>query len=239
MVDTKGLNPFSPSGSAGSNPVSGTLKAIDLFCGAGGAGKGLQLAGFDVTGVDIDPQPNYPFAFIQADAFSVDLSKYDFVWASPPCQHYCIGTRTNKHGDPGKYPDLIDKTREFLTKSGKPYIIENVEGAAKWMRSPIRLCGEMFGLRVIRHRLFESNMVLRSPEHKKHRRPVKGTKKDGQPIQRSWYQCVAGHGGNSMSFKAEDWREAMGIDWMSKEELVEAIPPAYSKYLGEQVICML
>lgn len=209
------------------------MKALDLFCGAGGMATGLHRAGLDVTGVDINPQPNYPFRFIQADAMTFDLAGYDFVHASPPCQAYSVGT---KRWAPEQYPDLIAATRERLQATGLPYIIENVPGAPLW--APVRLCGVMFDLRVIRHRHFESNVQLHVPRHRRHHEPIMRPALDGTDriVKRSWYMTVAGHGGHSSSYKFADWQSAMGIDWMTRKELIESIPPVYSEYLGKQII---
>lgn len=138
-------------------------RALDLFCCAGGAGMGLHRAGFDVHGVDIAPQPNYPFGFTQGDALAQDLSGYDLVWASPPCQaHTPLKHRTGK-----EYECFIERTRAKLKAWGGPYIIENVMGAP--LINPVMLCGAMFpGLRVYRHRIFESNIALTVPPHPKH-----------------------------------------------------------------------
>ena len=210
--------------------------ALDLFCGAGGAAMGLNRAGFDVVGIDINPQPNYPFEFRQLDAMTADLLGFDFIWASPPCQRYSIGTQ---RWNPEDWPDLVPGVRERLQATGKPYIIENVPGAP--LELPVRLCGVMFGLRVVRHRVFESNIPLGVPKHVRHRSPIQRPALDGtdRMVWRSWYMTVAGHGGHSNSYKLSDWAEAMGIDWMSKTELVESIPPAHSEYLGAQVYSML
>jgi DNA (cytosine-5)-methyltransferase 1 len=191
---------------------------------------GLWRAGFDVIGVDLQPQPEYPFPFIRADATAppMDLRRAALVWASPPCQGYTWGTR---RGREGKFPLLIEPIRAMLQESGRPFIIENVVGAP--LQAPIVLCGEMFGLRVLRHRLFESNLPIVAPEHPKHRPPI-GRARSGKPV--SYYACVAGHGGDGYSYKLADWQAAMGIDWMSKKTLVESIPPAYSEHLGRQVM---
>lgn len=199
------------------------MKLLDLYCKAGGAGYGYHQAGFEVVGVDIEPQPNYPFKFIQADAIeflkTADLSEYDVIHASPPCQAYSWSAR-RWHKE---WPDLIDPTRELLQNTGKPYIIENVVGAP--LIDPLVLCGTMFGLKVIRHRLFESNIKLYAPCKCNH----KGTVKNGD------YVTVAGHGGDGCA-KYSVWCKAMGIDWMTKEELTQAIPPCYTNFIGEQLI---
>lgn len=210
-------------------------KALDLFCGAGGVSVGLVRAGFDVEGVDINPQKNYPFKFHLADALTFDLSGYDFIWASPPCQHYSWSA--GKSRNLGRvYPDLIQAVRDKLEESGLPYIVENVVGAP--LVNPVTLCGVMFGLGVIRHRLFESSLFLFEPSHVGHVQPYERLSRDGQNrmVKRSRYVSVAGHGGESDTYTLKSWQEAMGIDWMAKEELTQAIPPAYSEYLGRQVI---
>lgn len=223
-------------------PVAPVMRALDLFCGAGGVAMGLHRAGFEVTGVDINPQPNYPFAFIQDDAldylegliFDRTTTRYDFIWASPPCQAYSVGT--TYPGARETHPDLIPATRELLEASGLPYVIENVPGAP--LQAPTRLCGVMFDLRVVRHRNFESNFPMWAPKHIKHHPPIERPALDGTDriVKRSWYMTVAGHGGHSNSYKLEDWQAAMEIDWMTKAELVEAIPPKYSEFIGKQAI---
>jgi DNA (cytosine-5)-methyltransferase 1 len=200
-------------------------KALDLFCCCGGAAKGLAEAGFDVTGVDITDGHDYPFTFIQNNVFNLSpdfLGQFDLIWASPPCQHYSYGTR--KFERYKQHPDLVGHTRELLKKTGKPYIIENVVGAP--LRKDLRLCGIMFGLRVIRHRIFEiEGFTVLAPPHEKHVQPERG---------RSHYAQVAGHGGESYSFKMEDWKKAMGIDHINrKEHLTQAVPPAYSHYISQ------
>lgn len=199
------------------------MRALDLFCGAGGASMGLYMAGFDVVGVDINPQPRYPFDFIQADALTVDLKGYDLIWASPPCQAFTLAQRIRKR----QHPDLIDPIRKRLRAAGVPYVIENVEGAP--LRSPITLCGSMFpGLRVYRHRLFESSFGIKEPRHPEHVAPLR---KMGRKVQPGEFMHVVGN------FSGVDLaREAMNIDWMKRDELREAIPPAYSEYIGRQAM---
>lgn len=199
-------------------------KALDLYCCAGGAAMGLHRAGYDVTGVDIEPQPHYPFAFVQGDALEAALSGYDFVWASPPCQHHSRMSGC-REGLRDKYPDLIAATREKLQAWGGPWIIENVVGAP--LRNPVMLCGAMFGLQTYRHRIFESNVSLTAPPHPKHDKPTSkaGHWKPGTLI------SVAG---NCAPMALA--REAMGIDWMPRSNLVEAIPPAFAEYLARQTL---
>lgn len=141
--------------------------ALDLFCGVGGASMGLHRAGFEVVGIDMKPQPRYPFRFIQADSLKppVDLMRFDLIWASPPCQAFSsMSNRWRVKGHKQTAPDLIPQTRELLEQSGKNYIIENVTGAKKSLRNPIRLHGGMFGLSVDRQRLFECSFWFLRPK---------------------------------------------------------------------------
>jgi DNA (cytosine-5)-methyltransferase 1 len=215
---------------------SGTKKyrILDLFCCAGGAGEGYARAGFEVVGVDIDPQARYPFQFIQADALTLDqkfLAEFDAIHASPPCQSYSDLAKRNGNAD--EWPRLIEPVRDMLLDTGLPYIIENVDGAP--LLSPVVLCGTMFpGLRVLRHRLFETNFLMLAPPHGKHPRVHTFDKRKshyGKTDERIDFVQVTG-GGNCSIAAA---RAAMGIDWMSKNELNEAIPPAYTHYIGNQL----
>lgn len=197
---------------------------------------GYHMAGFDVVGVDTEPQPNYPFKFIQADALTVDLDGYDAYSASPPCQGYSITRFTSGRTD----PHLIAPTRERLEATGKPYTIENVE-QAKWdMRDPITLCGSSFGLRVRRHRLFECNFAATSPacEHEwqdahkpymKHLTAARGGYHPTGVV--PVYGANQLRGGRELHFKAI----AMGIDWMTTHELNNAIPPVMTRHLGKEL----
>ncbi|HKY60925.1 MAG TPA: DNA methylase [Gemmatimonadota bacterium] len=212
-------------------------RLLDLFCGAGGATRGYQLAGFHVTGVDLSPQPNYcGEVFHQADALTFPLEGFDAIHASPPCQAYSV-TRKAWNGRED-HPDLVSPVRKRLEAAGLPYIIENVVGAP--LRNPIQLCGSSFGLDVRRHRLFESNVPMWASPCAHHLQRV------GRfPALRSGRETLAtvvgvfGTGGGA----AKDislWREAMGIDWMAtKGELAESIPPAFTEYLGRQLIARL
>jgi DNA (cytosine-5)-methyltransferase 1 len=201
------------------------MKVLDLFCGAGGASMGLHQAGFEVTGVDINPQPNYPFKFIQADALTVSLEGYDLIWASPPCQAFTNAQKIMKR----EHPDLVDPIRQKLIASGIPYIIENVPGSP--LINPITLCGAMFNLRTYRHRLFEASFPISAPEHPLH---LNRTAKMGRQPKLDEFMHIVGNFSN-----VKLGREAMGIPWMSRNELSESIPPAYSKYLAEQFISQL
>lgn len=204
---------------------------LDLFCGAGGAGMGYYRAGFDVLGVDLNPQPNYPFPFLQADAiltlkFGLTLQgiQPDAVHASPPCQRYSAMSKCRPE-IAEKYPDLVDPVRELLQALDVPWVIENVPGAP--LRNPITLCGQMFGLELYRHRLFESNIPLQEPLHPQHVVPASkaGHWKPGTIM------SISGH--VSPIAKA---REVMGIDWTTREELAEAIPPHYTEFIGRQLL---
>lgn len=207
---------------------------LDLFCGAGGAGMGYFRAGFDVTGVDITPQPRYPFAFIQADALEYIREhghEYDVIHASPPCQVYSVMAALSS----GSHPDLIADTRAALLATGKPFIIENVPGAP--LENPLMLCGTMFGLRVIRHRLFEihPDPIWFPPSPCRHEGKATG----GVTIRGVTKGFTTGHAyitvvGNS--YLMADGRAAMGIDWMTRAGLSQAIPPAYTEWIGRRII---
>ena len=153
-------------------------KALDLFCKAGGVAAGLHRAGFDVVGVDIEPQPRYPFEFHQADALTYPLDGFDFLWASPICQGYtAMRHAPGAKGD--AHPKLIGPVRERFEAAGVPWIIENVEEARWAMRDPVTLCGSMFGLgaqgcRLQRHRLFECSFKFQRPVCRHDARPVIG-----------------------------------------------------------------
>jgi DNA (cytosine-5)-methyltransferase 1 len=224
----------------------GRPRLLDLFCGAGGCASGYARAGFDVVGVDHLPQPRYPFEFAQADALDYLAEhgpEYDVVHASPPCQRYSVAKNI---GGAERHPDLVAPCRELLERTGKPFVIENVPGAP--LISPVLVCGLALGLRVKRHRLFESNHFLfgtRCPAG--HRRP---------------YVTVFGHGSQAAGFQGKEWvtvfggvapknpdsrrrasadvaKAAMGIDWMGRDELAQAIPPAYTEFIGRQLLRVL
>jgi DNA (cytosine-5)-methyltransferase 1 len=191
-------------------------KLLDLFCGAGGAAMGYYRAGFEVIGVDINPQPNYPFEFKQADAMTYPLDDFDVIHASPPCQHYTMMQRICKNK--GSHPDLVEATRERLKASDKPYIIENVVGAP--LIDAIILCGTMFGLRIARHRQFETNFNLY---------PL-------LPSCAHYDLYDQYHGGEMARGEREKLSKVMGIDWfMRRPEVRNAIPPVYTEWIGRQI----
>ncbi len=218
------------------------LKLLDLFCGAGGAAVGYHRAGFDVIGVDIKPQPNYPFPIFVGDAILLlnhlangdclisetgdEYSIHDFaaIHASPPCQRYSCCTPT-KHRD--KHPDLIGPTRDAISRLELPFAIENVAGARKHLINPILLCGSMFGLRIFRHRYFELNVPtgLLPPCHHSF-----------QPVYISGSTGRAGCGFRRRDYSKQEKSSAIGIDWMDMAGLNQAIPPAYTEWIGKQLI---
>lgn len=216
-------------------PLPMNPRLLDLFCGAGGASMGYRQQGFDVVGVDINPQPDYPFPFIQADAIEYLLAhhqEYDAFHASPPCQAYTnLARGTNRNS--GKYPDLIAATRAALSPLRRPYVIENVPSAP--LLEPVMLCGEMFGLGVIRHRHFESNVWLEQPEHIPHQGRVAGWRHGEQVT--GPYTGVYGKGGDKGS--VAQWQAAMDIDWThDRKAIAEAIPPAYTDYVAGRLLAV-
>ena len=210
-------------------------RLLDLFCCAGGAGVGYSRAGFDVVGVDINPQPSYPLPFIQADALALDprfIALFDAVHASPPCQSYSDLAKRNANAD--AWPRLIEPVREMLKRSGLPYVIENVDGAP--LIDAVVLCGTMFSnLRVLRHRLFEANFAIMTPPHSKHPKVHTFDKRKSHfGKTNEWTDFVQVTGGGNCTIAAA--REAMGIDWMNKGEINESIPPAYTEFIGRQLL---
>ena len=197
---------------------------------------GYHWAGFDVLGVDINPQPSYPFEFVQADALDYLAEhggEYDVIHASPPCQAYS-GLRSLVESRWGKkdYPDLVEPTRKLLKRSGKIYVIENVPGAP--LINPIMLCGEMFGLKTFRHRLFETNVFFLSPPHPRHPRNSTTNSYAGYSSFARGATHISPTGNN---FSMADARVAMGIDWMrTRREISQAIPPAYTEWIGRQLL---
>lgn len=200
-------------------------RLLDLFCKAGGASAGYAAAGFEVVGVDVEPQPRYPFEFVQGDALAYLIAygdEFDAFAASPPCQAHSLAQRIQGRD----HHDYIREVRGLFQAFGKPYVIENVPGAP--LHDPIVLCGGMFGLRTYRHRLFESNIPFTVPVHPEHVAP---TTKMGRPPQPGEFMHVVGNFSGVPQAKV-----AMGIDWMTRDELREAIPPAYTAFIGRQLL---
>jgi DNA (cytosine-5)-methyltransferase 1 len=214
------------------------VRVLDTYCCGGGAGWGYHLAGAQVTGVDNAPQPDYPLEFVQADAVEYILAYghlYDFIHASPPCQaHTDLKHAWNAH----QHADLIPATREALREVGKPYIIENVEGAP--LKDPVILCGSMFrleadGYQLVRHRQFEASFSLPQPDHhcKDDGRPVVGCY-GGKVRNRRAVATGSQHSRVGTTLPLETGQKAMGIDWLNRKKLSQAIPPAYTRWIAEQ-----
>ncbi|ADI09751.1 hypothetical protein SBI_06631 [Streptomyces bingchenggensis BCW-1] len=209
--------------------VTSRPRLLDAFCCQGGASMGYHLAGFDVVGVDIAPQPRYPFTFVQAEAVAFIRghgAEFDFIHASPPCQHDsdCQRIRGNDH------PDLIAPTRAALETTGRPWVIENVRGAMSKLRRPVMLCGPMFGVETYRHRYFEAGGLLNLPQlpHPAHTVPQA---KMGRPIPPGHYgQFVGNFSGVALA------RKVMGVEWMNRDGIRECIPPAYTEWLGRSFL---
>ena len=207
-------------------------RLLDLYCKQGGAAKGYADAGFDVTGVDIDPQPRYPFRFMQADAIAFVLAHgaaFDFIHASPPCQHDtdCQRIQNNAH------PDLIAPTRTALETTGRPWVMENVGGAVPKLRAPVMLCGQMFHLANYRHRFFETGggLTLHQPDHPAHTVPQA---KMGRPVPPGHYGQFVGN------FSGVDQaRRILGVSWMNRDGIRECIPPAYAHHIGRVALAAL
>jgi DNA (cytosine-5)-methyltransferase 1 len=235
-------------------------KLLSLCCGVGGDSMGYSWAGFDVTGVDLNPQPDYPFRFHHADAieFLIDHGReYDMVHAGFPCQGYSWATPRRRRG---YYPiNLIEQCREVCESYGLPLVMENVREArnklhlmqqptcdcydpmecehemeyTRGWRQPLVLCGTMFGLRLLKHRLFDiGGMAVPRPAH----HPHSGSVAAGD------YVTVAGHGADNArgNYTVASWRAAMGIPWArTRHSLAEAIPPAYTHYIGAHALAWL
>jgi DNA (cytosine-5)-methyltransferase 1 len=214
-------------------------RLLDLFCGAGGAAMGYHRAGFEVVGVDDGPQKHYPFEFIRCDALDYLLSgrgigtqlHFDAIHASPPCQRF-TRFQTSQPQRQNKHLDLITPTRPLLVATGLPWVIENVPGAP--LLDPIQLCGSAFGLiargdrQLIRHRWFECSFGWAET--------VPPCRHEGRAV------MVAGHGKDGYrgsGLAAYEAREAMGIDWMNRDEMAEAVPPAYTEWIGKQLMAAL
>jgi DNA (cytosine-5)-methyltransferase 1 len=217
------------------------MKVLDLFCGAGGASMGYFNAGFDVVGIDNKPHKDYPFVMVVADVMDLTpdyLQQFDLIHASPPCQPftslmklaYAQGKQTNK-------PDLLEPTRRLLRASGVDYIIENVPNAP--LINPVQLCGSSFGLKVRRHRLFESFLKLEGSkcDHKAQGKPIGVYGSMGDQLQGKNNKTGGYVYGGKTASTVEEARDAMGITWNMKwSDLVEAIPPIYTEYLGRQAL---
>lgn len=207
-------------------------RLLDLFCCQGGAGKGYDYAGFDVTGVDKDPQPRYPYRLVQSDAIAFVLAhgaEFDFIHASPPCQFDsdCQRIRGNTH------PDLIAPTRAALESTGRPWVIENVAGAVPKLNSPVMLCGPMFSVETYRHRFFETGggFTLDQPDHPVHTVPQA---KMGRPVPPGWYgQFVGNFSGVPLA------RQVLRVPWMNRDGIRECIPPAYTEHIGRAALTLL
>lgn len=226
-------------------------RLLDLFCGAGGAAVGYHRAGFDIVGCDNQPQPHYPFEYHHADVFEflsgwgLDYVRDDFdaVHASPPCQAYSRGNNMWRGRLPAdRHPDLAGATRARLAATGLPYVIENVEGAP--LTNYVTLCGDTFGLGVKRHRLFETSFMVWNPPVCRANHPdfvvsVFGGDALSRTPPGGWTQG----NGNFMQRRAHVAHElaakAMGIDWMTRDELSQAIPPAYTEWIGAQLLAAI
>ena len=215
-------------------------RMLDLYCCQGGASMGYHDAEFEVVGVDIDPQPHYPFEFVQMGALDAlktligggriagyELEDFDAAHGSPPCQAHTKAWKINKRD----HPKLIAPTRELLVQTGLPWVIENVEEARDELRDPVMLCGEMFGIETYRHRLFESTFPIDTPEHPRH---VARTTKMGRPPVDGEYMHVVGN--FSGVNKA---RGVMGMPWATRDGLREAIPPVYAEHVGRAILAHL
>ncbi|MEV7519422.1 SAM-dependent methyltransferase [Streptomyces sp. NPDC091371] len=210
----------------------GRPRLLDAYSCQGGAGMGYHRAGFEVTGVDKDTQPRYPFGFDQAEAVTFIRTfgtGFDFIHASPPCQHDtdCQRIQNNTH------PDLIGPTRDALDSTGRPWVMENVRGAAHKLHRPVMLCGAMFGLKTYRHRYFETGGGFTLPQlpHPAHTAPQA---KMGRPIPDGWYgQFVGNFSGVALA------RQVMDVPWMNRDGIRECIPPAYAQWIGAQALAQL
>lgn len=209
------------------------FRVLNLFGCQGGSARGYELAGAtDILGVDLDPQPRYPYQFVQSDALRfLDLygpalaDEFDFVDASPPCQRYSATQRIQGR----EHPDLIGPVRERLEALGLPYVIENVEDARPWLKNPVTLCGSSFGLHTYRHRLFEAGgWTLDQPPHPEHTRH---TVKMGRPLRDGdWYHAVGNF--SNVPYVKRD----LGVEWMSRDGIRECVPPAYTAWIGRQFL---
>lgn len=222
------------------------INILDLFCGAGGASRGYELAAIalrievEITGIDIYPQPRYPYSFIEQDALDLtkkDIINYHFIHASPPCQKFSRITPSNNKR---KHINYIPRIRRLI--KNKPYIIENVPEAKRYLRKPIMLCGTMFNLKVYRHRYFESSFNIEDLKHYPHYDSMPSANRPGgleTNLSPKGFISVVGGGTRKHPSGRKDIYEyrkkAMGINWMNRYELAQSIPPAYTKFIGEQL----
>lgn len=213
-----------------------TYHILDLFCGAGGAAMGYHRAGFEVVGVDISPQPDYPFTFVQMDALEYAsrperLLYFDAIHASPPCQAFTPLSALPGAGVRRPFVNLIGPTRDLLARTGLPYVIENVVQAP--LDRPIRLCGQIFGLKLYRHRNFESSFRIEEPAHSPHRQLC--MRAGYLPTEDRPYMSIHGRGGHNSKAWVAKAAEYMEVPWMSGDPdgVCESIPPAYTEYVGK------
>lgn len=206
-------------------------RCLDLFCGAGGAGMGYHRAGFEVVGVDIKPQPHYPFEFHQADALEYLKEhgrEFDFIHASPPCQAYSHLTPMENRVNHAR---MIPAVRTLLVKVDRPYIIENVSGARRELKDAMMLCGSMFGLRTQRHRYFETSFFVTPPPGRCDHSVL--------PLLVTTASQASRKKRFALGMRPKTVKNAplaYGIDWMTGMELSQAIPPAYTEFIGKQII---
>ncbi len=229
------------------------MRVLDTYCKAGGASSGYADAGFDVTGVDIEPQPNYPFTFHQADAITYIRDhghEYDLIVGSPPCQGYSV-TRHRRDHKGEHHPKLINATREAMIATGRPYVIENVEGSQTDLINPIKICGSSLGLRLRRHRFFESSFpIIGTPcDHLWQRQSkiytvrLAATRNGGSRLSGTvpiFGNCqLLFDGKPNAARELMICREVMETPWMTKWEMNQAIPPAYTRHIGRQALHFL
>ncbi|MCX5140031.1 DNA cytosine methyltransferase [Streptomyces sp. NBC_00338] len=205
------------------------LRVLDLFCCQGGAGMGYDRAGFDVTGIDSTPQPRYPFRFVQADALDYVRehgAEFDFIHASPPCQRYSRAQKIQHR----EHPDLIAPTRAALEATGRPWVIENVEEAARELHDPVTLCAAAFGMRTYRHRLFETGggFTFAPPLHPAHWAPLT---KMGRPRAAGHFAHYVGNFSG-----VQEARTDMDVSWMNRDGIRECIPPAYTQHIAAALL---
>ncbi|MGW6203009.1 DNA cytosine methyltransferase [Streptomyces sp. NPDC055089] len=205
------------------------LRVLDLFCCQGGAGMGYHRAGFGVTGIDSAPQRRYPFRFIQADALHYVRehgAEFDFIHASPPCQRYSRAQKIQHR----EHPDLIAPTRAALEATGRPWVIENVEEAARELRDPVTLCAAAFGMRTYRHRLFETGggFTFAPPLHPAHWAPLT---KMGRPRAAGHFAHYVGNFSG-----VQEARTDMDVGWMNRDGIRECIPPAYTQHIAAALL---